>query len=71
MGNDEMTPQERAAKVAYNIAISRKPITTSEVANMVGISYHGARRLMHNISGAGIPVYQDDRGRWRLFDNTT
>lgn len=68
MEGDELTPQQRAARVTLCLiqrASQGLPgLTTAKVAEMVGITSEGARVMMCNLSAnGGIPVTQID-GLW-------
>jgi hypothetical protein len=58
----EMTAQERAAKVVYEIATGSQ-MTTEEVATMTGLTVSGAWYLMQRVTRV-TPVCQYDNGRW-------
>lgn len=61
--------QQKAAKVTL-LLTQGQGLTTSEVATMFGITYHGAYQLMNRLSGS-IPLVKDEtrNGCWYL-DNT-
>ena len=61
----ELTAQERAAMVTYDIIMGRQ-LTTLEIARRIGITNMGAWKLMQRVSRV-VPVYQDE-GRWRILD---
>jgi len=65
----EYTPQQRAAKVVYQLTLRALAgldgLTTRQVATMVGLSWDGAHSLLCNVSGSGIPIY-DAGGKWAL-----
>ena len=67
MNNREATPQQRAARLTWLFARGAS-MTTSQAAAHLGITCHGARRLLLNLSAAGIPIYPDDHGSWRTLD---
>ena len=62
----ERTPQQRAALLAIRL-VRGDGITTSQVAEWLGMSYQGARRLLMNLSGPELPVVRDEDGRWRYI----
>lgn len=63
----ELMPQQRAALITWRLAHGGR-YTTAEVAAQLGITYQAARYLLTNLSGAPIPIYQDEEdGRWQLL----
>lgn len=68
----DQTPQQRAAKITYHLALRAlaglEGMTTSQVATMLGISYHAARALMINLEAAGTPPITMQEGRWVMVD---
>jgi predicted mannosyl-3-phosphoglycerate phosphatase (HAD superfamily) len=58
----EMTAQERAAKVVYEIATGSQ-MTTEEVAEITGLTKSGAWWLMQRVIRV-TPIGRDDNGRW-------
>lgn len=67
-GSSEYTPQEKAADIAWRLA-SGDEVTTNEVAEYYGVTYHGARRMLNVISRV-IPITTNSTGVWRRFDIT-
>lgn len=63
----EATPQQNAALITLQLARGER-MTTAEVAGYLGITWHGARRLMTLLGGPGIPLTRDDAGRWCLME---
>ena len=66
MASDELTPQQRAALLAWHFAQGYS-YTTVEVATLLGVTYQAARILLLNMSAAPIPIYRDIDGRWRAI----
>jgi hypothetical protein len=64
---DEMTPQQRAALLTYQLLNGRQ-YSTAEIAETFNMTWHGAARLVNNIS-AYIPIAVNSTGRWVRFDN--
>jgi hypothetical protein len=58
----EMTAQERAFKVAFEIA-DNGGLTTEQVSEMTGLSRQGAWYLMQRACRVA-PVVQDGEGKW-------
>lgn len=45
-------------------------MTTGEIAESVGLGSGAAvRAMLANLSSAGVPVFQPQRGYWALFDD--
>ena len=61
-----MVSRERAAKIDFMFAEGHA-LTTSQVADLVGLTYDGARKLLQVVTRV-IPIYQDDSGLWRRLD---
>lgn len=59
----ELTAQERAAKVTWELA-EGNGMTTAQVAEMTGLSTMGAWHLMQRVCRVA-PVTQDEGGEWR------
>ena len=56
--------QQRAVIVALKLH-GGAHLTTREIAEMVGLTYQGARAMMEAISGERVPVTRDeDTGKW-------
>lgn len=69
MTTGDWNPQTRAAAISL-LLLAGKRMTTAEIAHELGMSYHGARRLMINLSQV-LPITQID-GRWqRVSANVT
>jgi hypothetical protein len=65
---EDLSPQGRAALTTYLLAL-RGEMTTSEIAESVGLGSGAAvRAMLANLSSAGVPVFQPQRGCWALFD---
>lgn len=62
----EFTPQERAAKLTFDL-VNGGEKTSRQVAEDLGMTVHGARRLLCNVSRV-VPIAPDERGVWRLFE---
>jgi hypothetical protein len=62
----ELTPTERAARLAYWLTIGR-PLNTAVVAESFGVSARTAQRLFVSVSRV-LPAYRDDDGNWTLCD---
>jgi len=62
---ETLTPHEKAASVTWLIATGAD-FSTSDIAERLGMSWHGALYLMNGISRV-IPITHE-RGRWRRFD---
>lgn len=69
MSENEFTPQEKAARVAFQMALG-EGFTVREVADDFGMTWRGAYRMITGISRV-VPIAQDDGGRWRHFCNMT
>ncbi len=61
---DDLTGQEKSAKVAWLLAQGR-PLSTREIAQHAGLSLRGARWLLARIARV-VPIYRDDDDRWAL-----
>lgn len=59
---NDLTGQERAALVAWDLARGAR-LNTTEIAKRLGLSLRGVRWLMCRVSRV-IPVYQDVDGDW-------
>lgn len=57
----DYTPQERAALAIYEILEGRE-LTTAEIAERTGIQWHGAHKMMNNVSRV-VPITQRN-GVW-------
>jgi len=68
MEQDELTPQERAARATYDLLCGGQ-FTTMEAGAMYGLTYYGARRMLNSISRV-VPM-GDEGGRWRMYSGTT
>ena len=64
----DFTPQERAAKLTFDL-VNGGAKTSRQVAEDLGITVHGARRLLCNVSRV-VPIAPDERGVWRMFELT-
>lgn len=65
----ESTPTERAALVIHWLHIGRE-LTTADVAKNLQVSQRTAQRLFVAVSRAGVPVYRDDDGIYRLLSDS-
>jgi hypothetical protein len=54
------------AKLNFDLVNGRE-MTWRQVAEDLGMTMHGARRLLCNVSRV-VPIAPDERGVWRLFD---
>ena len=61
----DFTPQERAAKLTFDL-VNGGAKTSRQVAEDLGMTVHGARRLLSTVSRV-VPIAPDERGVWRLF----
>ena len=60
--------QERAAR-AFHL-LQQSPLTTAEVAHLLGMTYNGAKALLWKVSRA-VPIYYcEDSGEWKTLDDT-
>lgn len=59
----ELTSQERAAKITYKLAKGKK-MTTGEIAKELGVTWHGASKMMNTISRT-IPIYRSGQN-WTM-----
>lgn len=70
MPNSELCTTERVAIVAYRLAIGEQ-LTTSDVANLIGISHCGAWEMLNKLSRV-LPIAQDrtpdGRPTWFLIE---
>lgn len=64
---NDMTPQQRAALLTYQLLNGRQ-YTTAEIAEHYGMTWHGANRMVTNIS-IHVPLVINSTGRWMTFDN--
>lgn len=66
---DELITTQRVALVVHHLGVLGETLTTRQIATLVGVSYHGARKMLEKIScargrdGLGIPLVELD-GRW-------
>ena len=61
MKAEDLTSQERAAVVAWELARGRK-LSTKEIRKLTGLSVSGVSRLMTRLARV-LPVWRDD-GVW-------
>ncbi len=64
---NELTSQQRAAKVSWALATSRRGLRTRDVAELCGLTMHGAWTLLARLS-LSLPIYQDECGYWRAVE---
>jgi predicted DNA-binding transcriptional regulator YafY len=64
----ESTPTERAVLLIHWLHIGRE-LTTAEVADDLQISQRTAQRMFTAASRAGVPIYRDDDGVYRLLSD--
>ena len=72
----EYTPQAKAARATY-LLMTNGRMSTEELSEAVGYQYrtdwngsgigNGLSYLMDNISLAGVPVYEPERGYWEII----
>ena len=66
---DELVVTQRSALVVHHLGVLGEWMTTHEIAAMVGLTYHGARKLLKIVSsargadGVGVPLVEVD-GYW-------
>lgn len=67
----DLSPQQKAAHLAFLLVVQGREYTTSQVAEMYSMSHRGAYGMLSSISGA-IPLITTDHTipRWRRFDCT-
>jgi hypothetical protein len=66
---EQMTITARAFVIGVELGRGRS-LTTAEVAELIGLTHHGAGQLMNRASlNRRAPLYQDDDWRWKLADN--
>jgi hypothetical protein len=63
MPTNTMTPEERAALLVWHLAHG-EAVTVHYAAQVTGLGYHGAYRLLKGISRV-VPIY-DDEGIWQV-----
>lgn len=61
----ELVPTERVA-IVVRCLMQGRALTTREVADMTGISSHGAYQMLSRMSRV-VPVYQVDRRTWAML----
>lgn len=64
----ESTPTERALLLVHWLHIGRE-LTTADVAESLQVSQRTAQRMFTAASRAGVPVYRDDDGIYRLLSD--
>jgi len=64
----ESTPTERAVLLIHWLHIGRE-LTTADVAENLQVSQRTAQRLFVAVSRAGVPVWRDDDGVYRLLSD--
>jgi hypothetical protein len=62
---DDYTPQERAALITFRL-LAGDELTTMQIAERVGVSWHGASAMMERISRV-VPVYREGC-HWRKLE---
>lgn len=55
---------ERVGRVVNALMAEGEMLTTREVADMIGITWHGAYYML-TILSRELAIYRDDAGRWR------
>ena len=66
---DELVVTQRSALVIHHLGVLGEWKTAHEIAEMVGLTYHGARKMLKIISsargvdGIGVPLVEVD-GYW-------
>jgi predicted DNA-binding transcriptional regulator YafY len=66
----ESTPTERAVLLIHWLHIGRE-LTTVDVADDLQISQRTAQRMFAAASRAGVPIYRDEDGVYRLIGDGT
>lgn len=61
MCKSELTPQERSAIIAWNLAIGRT-LSTKDVCDLTGLRPSAARKLLRKLARV-LPI-TDDSGTW-------
>lgn len=56
---------ERVALLTFGLALGTA-YTTSQVADLTGMTWGGAYRMLCRVSGI-LPIYQDETGCWRIL----
>lgn len=64
---DDLTTIQRTALVMYQIGVLRKRLSTSDVADLTGVTDRGALYIMHMISGTHEVPLAFAHGRWFLL----
>jgi predicted ArsR family transcriptional regulator len=60
-----LTPQERAARVVFWLCAKHEALTTKEIAERIGISPRGTRKLLCRLSRV-VPIHQYEK-HWHGF----
>jgi len=60
----DYSAQEKAALIAWHLAHG-EGMTTNEVAEITGLTWGGAWRLMDRLSRV-LPIYRDEDGMWSV-----
>lgn len=63
----EYTPQEKAAWVAWHLALGQE-LTTHDLIVQFNITRQGAEYILNGLSRV-VPI-QNDESRWRRFNHT-
>lgn len=66
MQNVQWNAHKRAG-VVVDLLRDGRQMTTAEIAEILGMTYHGALYLMDNLSGAPICITLI-KGRWQIVD---
>lgn len=64
----DLTTIQRTALVMYHIGVRRKRLSTSEVADITGVTDRGALYIMHMISGMHEVPLVFAHGKWYLSE---
>lgn len=65
MNHRDLMTTERIALVSWALLLG-KAYTTREVAELTGLTWGGAYRMLCRMSRV-LPLYQHDDGRWGIF----
>lgn len=65
----DLTTIQRTALVMYQIGVLRKRLSTSEVADLTGVTDRGALYIMHMISGIHQVPLAFAHGHWFLLED--
>lgn len=60
----ELNSHGKAAWLTMQIAVNKRTMTTKEIADSLGITCHGARKMIDSLSEV-VPIYQDELWVWQ------